>query len=160
MLDHPTHPDASALAQVTATPPAPPPATPEPLVASGGCASLTACEYLVLVRQIGRLQQQMTLLVRKHELQLGHWQRQLMRQSVRLMLERTRAEWGLLPQLAQAVNPSPAVRVVAAAQTDALICRTGCQMDSDHWRDGDVCKRDSRACVMNLPSANGVPNGG
>jgi len=46
------------------------------------------------------------------------------------------------------------------AQTDALICRTGCQMDSDHWRDGEVCKRDSRVCVMNLPSANGVPNGG
>ena len=156
MFDHPTHPDASALAPVTATPPAP----PAPLVASGGCASLTACEHLVLVRQIGRLQHQMTLLVRSHELQLGQWQRQLMRQSVRLMLERTRVEWGLLPQLAQAINPSPAVRVVAAAQTDALICRTGCQMDSDHWRDGDVCKRDSRVCVMNLPSANGVPNGG
>lgn len=156
MLHNPTQPDAPALVPSPVIPPAP----PEPVAGSGGCTSLMACEHLALVRQIGRLQQQMTLLVRTHELQRGRWQRQLMRQSVRLMLARTRAEWGLVPHLAQTVSRSPAVQVVAAAQTDALICRTGCQMDSDHWRDGDVCKRDSRVCVVNLPCADGVPNGG
>ncbi|HRK37979.1 MAG TPA: hypothetical protein PK347_06275 [Burkholderiaceae bacterium] len=110
-------------------------------------ASMTACEHLMLGRNLGRLQQQMTVLVRSYELQLGYWQRQLMRQSVLLILERTRVNWGLVPLAGQVDVLSPTARVLSVAQTDALICRTGCQMDGDHWREGELCKRDSRACV-------------
>jgi len=136
------------------------PDTSTPVAAGTVPGSMTACEHLMLVRHLGRLQQQMTVLVRSYELQLGHWQRQMMRQSVRLMLERTRADWGLIPFAGQADGASSTVRVVAVAQTDALICRTGCQMDSDHWRDGDVCKRDSRACVIGMPEAVITPSRG
>lgn len=128
---------------------------------------LMAREHLVLVRHLARLQHQMTLLVRSHETQLRHWQRQLMRQSVRLMLERTRADWGQVPRGRQALDPTPAALVstaplsdsglsqtLATAQTDALVCRTGCQMDGDHWRNGELCKRDGRACVLGVSAAD------
>jgi len=129
--------------------------------------ALVAREHLALIRQLARLQQQMTLLVRSHDTQLRHWQRQLMRQSVRLLLERSRADWGLVPSAWQALSamsnaqesranlsdPS-LVQALATAQTDALICRTGCQMDGDHWRDGELCKRNGQACAAGLPATD------
>lgn len=129
--------------------------------------SLVVREHQVLIRHLARLQQQMTLLVRSHDTQLRHWQRQLMRQSVRLMLERTRADWELVPQGRQAPAATPAAPVsavtvadsslaqaLATAQTEALICRTGCQMDGDHWRDGELCKRNGRACAVGVSAAD------
>ncbi len=123
---------------------------------STGFSLMPEREHLVLVRHLARLQQQVTVLIRSHEAQLRHWQRQLMRQSVRLMLERTRADWGLVPCASQAVDPpvtaTPSVpglsQTLASAQTNALICRTGCQMDGDHWREGELCKRDGRVCAV------------
>lgn len=121
-------------------------------------------EHLVLVKRLAHLQQHMTLLVTSYETQLRLWQHKLMRQSVRLMLERTRADWGLVPHalLAGAAELVAATSVtepaepglaqaLASAQTDALICLTGCQMDGDHWRDGEWCKRSGRACAVVVP---------
>lgn len=138
-----------------------------PAVFAAVPASLAQREHLLLVRHLARLQQQMTVLVRSHETQLRHWQRQLMRQSVRLMLERTRVDWGLGPRAPQAGTARPVAPVsvaapvdpclaqtLASAQTDALICHTGCQMDGDHWRDGELCKRNGRACTVDAPTTD------
>jgi len=119
-------------------------------------ASLEACEHVLLVKHLARLQKQMSQLVHGYEAQLRHWQRQLMRQSVRLMLERTRADWGLVgtPTGARPPADPQVLGTLAFAATDALICRTGCQMDGDHWRDGELCKRDGRACAMGVSAAS------
>lgn len=105
-------------------------------------------EQVVLVKRLARLQKQMSQLVLSYEAQLFHWQRQLMRQSTRLMLERTRGEWGLL-RGPSAREPHPHMReAMASAETDALICRTACVMDEHHWRDGELCKRTGQVCVL------------
>lgn len=112
--------------------------------------SLPEQEHLMLVKRLGQLQKQMTLLVSSYESQLCHWRRQLMRQSIRLMLERTRRDWGLLSATPAKRAPSdtPMLGTVAAAETEALICKTGCMMDNHHWRDGDQCLRTGMACQL------------
>ena len=106
-------------------------------------------EHLALVRHLARLQKQMSQLVHGYEAQLRHWQRQLMQQSIRLMLERTRGDWGLARARA-GVRPAADPQVLgtlAAAEAEALICRTGCVMDEQHWREGDLCRLNGRDCV-------------
>lgn len=105
-------------------------------------------EHQVLIRRLAAMQQRVSQLVLSYEAQLAHWKHQLMRQSARLMLERTRADWGLvtLP------DPEPASRlgarrVVAQAQARAVVCRVGCQMDGDHWRQGDQCRLSGQDCA-------------
>lgn len=102
-------------------------------------------EHAVLVRRLAQLQRQVSALVLTHHVQWRHWQAQLMRQSVRLLLARTQAAWGLLPG-ATPEGATPEALAPYAAQADALICRTGCQMDDDHWRDGEHCRRTGREC--------------
>lgn len=110
-------------------------------------------EHLLLVKRMGQLQKQMTQnqmtqLVNGYEAQLSHWQRRLMRQSTRLMLERTRGEWGLL-RGPSAHEPHPHMReAMASAETDALICRTACVMDEHRWHHGELCKRTGQVCVL------------
>lgn len=148
------------------------PATPSRLAAHAAVGLLGIDqEHLLLVKHMARLQRQMTVLVNGYEAQLRHWQRQLMWQSVRLMLERTRADWGLVPPHARQLQAAGALTAVndaavaghsagglghtlASAQTEALICRTGCQMDSDHWRDGERCKRSGQACALGACAEN------
>lgn len=103
-------------------------------------------EHAVLVRRMARLQTQMSALVRSHERQLHFWQQRLMRQSTRLMLERTRADWGLPLQDAQA--RAQVRTATAAAEAQGVLCRTGCVMDAQHWREGDTCRRTGQACVL------------
>ncbi|GAB4090503.1 hypothetical protein [Hydrogenophaga soli] len=105
-------------------------------------------EHLLLIRRLAALQQRVSQLVLSYEAQLAHWKHQLMRQSVRLMLERTRADWGLV------VTPRPehaprqgAQQVLVQAQARAVVCRTGCQMDGDHWRQGDQCRLSGQDCA-------------
>ncbi|MBA4261199.1 MAG: hypothetical protein C0443_04030 [Comamonadaceae bacterium] len=97
-----------------------------------------------------RLQADTALLVRAHQRELRHWQDQLLRQSALLLIEHTRAAWGLVPGLsAQPWPPTPAAAPWAAGQlpqAHAVICRTGCALDHDHWRDGDQCRRTGQAC--------------
>lgn len=95
----------------------------------------------------------MSRLVHGYETQLRHWQQQLMRQSIRLMLERTRGYWGLLRTHSDARQPTDprVLNTVAAAEADALICRTGCVMDEQHWREGDLCRLNGRSCVVESP---------
>lgn len=112
--------------------------------------SPTEQEHLALLRQMARLQKQMSQLVHGYEAQLRRWQQQLMLQSIRLMLERTRGNWGLLrthSDAGQLADPR-VLGSVAAAEADALICRTGCVMDVQHWRDGDLCRLSGRSCVV------------
>lgn len=110
---------------------------------------LSEQEHLVLVKHLARLQKQMSQLVHSYESQLRHWQRQLMRQSIRLMLERTRGDWGLVRARATTWHAAdPQVRgTLAVAEAEALICRTGCVMDDQHWREGDLCRLSGRDCV-------------
>lgn len=114
-------------------------------------------EHLLLVKRMGQLQKQMTQLVNGYEAQLSHWQRRLMRQSIRLMLARTRGDWGLLqatPSRRQPVD-TPMLDPAAAAEAEALICKTGCMMDNHHWRDGDQCLRTGMACLVSAPAQTG-----
>lgn len=111
-------------------------------------------EHLLLVRRLAQLQRQVSALVLTHQVQWRHWQTQLMRQSVRLMLARTQVAWGLVPGAEAAVSgdmstsdtSDTAALAPYADQADALICRTGCQMDDDHWREGDYCRRTGQGC--------------
>jgi len=97
-----------------------------------------------------RLQADTAQLVRSHQNGLRHWQDQLLRQSGLLLVERARADWGLVPGL----PARPWVQPPAAApwasrhmpQAHALICRTGCELDQDHWRAGDQCRRTGQMC--------------
>ena len=108
-------------------------------------------EHLLLVRRLAQLQCQVSALVLTHHVQWRHWQAQLMRQSVRLLLARTQVAWGLVPG-AEAImsgdmsTPDTAALAPYADQADALICRTGCQMDDDHWREGEHCRRTGQGC--------------
>lgn len=114
-------------------------------------------EHLLLVKRMGQLQKQMTQLVNGYEAQLSHWQRRLMRQSIRLMLARTRGDWGLLqatPSRRQPVD-TPMLDPAAAAEAEALICKTGCMMDNHHWRDGDQCLRTGMVCLVSAPAQTG-----
>lgn len=108
-----------------------------------------AQEHAVLVRRLARLQKQISQLVLNHEAQLQHWQQQLMRQSILLMLERTRGDWGLSGQVARRLTTGDrqVAHTLAHAAADALICRTGCAGDGHHWRDGEVCRLSGQACV-------------
>ena len=103
---------------------------------------------------MGQLQKQMTQLVNGYEAQLSHWQRRLMRQSIRLMLARTRGDWGLLQAPPGRRRPvhAPTLGTLAAAEADALICKTGCVMDNHHWRNGDQCLRTGLACQVSAPA--------
>lgn len=109
-----------------------------------------AHEHQALVRHLARVQQRMTALVRTHQQQLSHWQDLLMRQSIRLLLARTQLAW-LTPSQPL---PSPSARsdgvqsAIARAQAEALICRSGCTSQADHWREGPHCKRTGNACVL------------
>ena len=77
-------------------------------------------------------------------------QDQLLRQSARLLVQRARIDWGLLPGL----PARPLVSVPEAApwalrlfpQAHQLICRTGCEQDAHHWREGDQCRRTGQTC--------------
>ena len=113
-------------------------------------APLAQREYLILVRQLARVQQHMTVLVNGYEAQLSQVQRQLMRQSVLLLLARTRVDWGLSSAMpdTQRFADAPVRDALVAAQTEALICKTGCVTDNHHWRDGDQCLRTGMACVV------------
>ena len=106
-----------------------------------------------------RLQADTALLVRAHLRELRHWQDQLLRQSALLLIERARAAWGLVPGLsAQPWPATPEAAPWAAAQlpqAHAVICRTGCALDHDHWRDGDQCLRTGQACDR-LPDGGGA----
>ena len=112
-------------------------------------------EHAVLLRQWARLQAQISLLVQSHDRQLRQAQAQLMRQSVRGLLERSRADWGL-PHAPPLLTATPQAQALA----DALICRTGCVMDDHHWREGDQCRRTGLACSMavekTIKSASGA----
>jgi hypothetical protein len=67
-----------------------------------------------------------------------------MRQSVRLMVERTRVDWGLVSAAVAAEKWQASCS--AQQETEALICRTGCVMDDHHWREGEFCRRSGKAC--------------
>lgn len=105
-------------------------------------------EHPLLIRRLAVLQQRVSQLVVSYEAQLAHWQRQLMHQSVRLMVERTRAEWGLKAPVPTGAAPrTGAQTVMAQAHMRALVCRTGCQTDGDHWRQGDQCRLTGQDCA-------------
>ncbi len=123
----------------------------------GSVASRADDEPLLLVKRMARLQKQMSQLVLGYEAQLQHWQRQLMRQSTRLLLERTRADWELAGGGGVRPKAAPNAQVahtVAHAEAEALICRTGCVMDEHHWRDGELCKRSGQVCALGGVSAD------
>ncbi len=135
-----------------------------------------AREHAVLVNRLARLQTQVGQLISSHDSQLRHWQQQLLRQSARLLVERTRGHWGLLavePELASewgsewvpepGRGPGPGHgpghdpaherggawrAAVAEAHTQATLCQTGCVMDGHHWRAGDQCTRTGQVCVL------------
>lgn len=114
-------------------------------------------EHVALIKRMARLQVQMSQLVLAYEAQLKHWQSQLMLQSIRLLLERTRAEWGLSHA---PTRSTPAVaNTWATAEADALICRTGCQLEGDHWREGERCKLNGRACVVGASGVDATTGG-
>ena len=52
-------------------------------------------EQGALLRYLSALQNRISQMVQDHAQQLAHGRQQLMRQSVRLMLTRTQAAWGL-----------------------------------------------------------------
>lgn len=97
-----------------------------------------------------RLQADMIRLLRHHQQAQRYWLDQLLRQSAQLLIERARADWGLLPGIpARPLNLPPQAAAWVAVrmpQAHALICRTGCAMDNDHWRDGDQCRRTGLTC--------------
>lgn len=144
-------PASPATAATTQHSPAVPPAT-------RWTAPRADDEPLLLLKRMARLQKQMSQLVLGYEAQLQHWQRQLMRQSTRLLLERTRTEWGLTgqgPRPSAAANAQVA-HTVAHAEAEALICRTGCVMDEHHWRDGELCKRSGQVCALGGASSENL----
>lgn len=67
-----------------------------------------------------------------------------------LLVERARAAWGLVPGVpAQPWPATPEAAPWAAVhlpQAHALICRTGCALDRDHWRAGEQCRRTGQPC--------------
>jgi phytoene dehydrogenase-like protein len=107
-----------------------------------------AKEHLVLIRQLARLQADMTELMNHHAAELQRWQRRLMRQSVRLMLERTRAEWNIDGSRDDDGTDALLNDPASAQEADLLICQIGCVMDGFHWRDGTRCKRTHLACRL------------
>lgn len=108
----------------------------------------TEKEHLVLIKQLARLQRQMTAMVNDHAVELQHWQRRLMRQSVRLILERTRAEWNIRGSQFDDSTEDLLADRAAALEADLLICQAGCVMDGFHWRDGVRCKRTDLTCHL------------
>ena len=109
---------------------------------------LAANEHLVLIRQLARLQVDMTELVNHHAAERQRWQHRLMRQSVRLVLERTRAAWNITDRPNDDNDETLFVDLSSAQEAEQLICRTGWVMDGFHWRDGVRCKRTNVACHM------------
>lgn len=109
---------------------------------------LAANEHLVLIRQLARLQVDMTELVNHHSAELQQWQRRLMRQSVRLMLERTRAAWHITDSHNDDDNEAFLSDQASTQEAELLICQTGCLMDGFHWRDGVRCKRTNLVCRL------------
>lgn len=105
-------------------------------------------EHRVLVRYLANLQRRISELVSCHQQQVRHWQDVLMRQSIRLLLERTRADWHLLgcTDVTSDHDIPPTADAVQAAA--AVMCQTACVMDDLHWRDGDLCRRTGQACTL------------
>jgi hypothetical protein len=88
--------------------------------------------------------------LRRQRCDLLHWQDQLLRQSARLLVLRARIDWGFFPglparPLADPVEAAPwASRLFP--QAHQVICRTGCEQDADHWREGEQCRRTGQVC--------------
>lgn len=95
--------------------------------------------------------------LRRQRRDLLQWQDQLQRHSVRLLVQRARIDWGLLPGVpALLVMASPGAAPWAAGlypHAHAVICRTGCEAEGDDWRDGGQCRRTGEACDRNNPAA-------
>jgi len=108
-----------------------------------------AAALRALHRQMQR-QAEVADVLRRQRREQVQWQDQLLRQSARLLVMRARMDWGLLPGL----PARPPVAVAEAApwasrwfpQAHQLICRTGCEQDAQHWREGDQCRRTGQAC--------------
>lgn len=88
--------------------------------------------------------------LRRQRRDLLQWQDQLLRQSARLLVLRARIDWGFLPGLPARPLAGPAEAAPWARrlfpQAHQLICRTGCEQDADHWRDGEQCRRTGQTC--------------
>lgn len=97
-----------------------------------------------------RLQAAVARLLREHQKEVRHWQDQLLHLSAVLLIDRARLDWGLISGVpARPLWPSPQPAPWGVAQTPlahAVICRTGCVMDDDHWLEGDQCRRTGQAC--------------
>ncbi len=108
-------------------------------------------EHRVLVQHLAHLQTRMSELVQRHRQQVRHWQDVLMRQTIRLLLERTRTDWHLLdaqPPLSDPPDADSPLTAEAAQATQAIICQTGCVMDELHWRNGERCRLTGQTCLL------------
>lgn len=104
-------------------------------------------EHLALVRQLGRLQTQVTALVEAQSHQQAAWTKEVLRLRAQLIIQDTQAFWGMayarLPRhrLAKRENTRPAPSV------KQVICQSGCVSQAHAWLDGDdQCRLYGGAC--------------
>lgn len=126
-----------------------PSAAPAPAAANTRHGPAPAAALRALQQHIER-QAEVAEVLRRQRRELRHWQDQLLRQSARLLVLRARIDWGLLPGLPARPLASPAEAAPWASrlfpQVHQLICRTGCESEAHHWREGAHCRRTGGAC--------------
>lgn len=102
------------------------------------------------LQQLTERQAEVAYVLRQQRQALIHWEHQLMRQNIRVLLQRARIDWGLAPGLLPRPLPSvPEAAPWAASlfpQAHRVICRSGCENDGDHWLDGERCARTGQLC--------------
>lgn len=123
--------------------------TPAP-AAEPGLWGHEARAALQTLEQLNQRQAEVADVLRRQRRELLHWQDQLLRQSVRLLVQRARIDWGLLPGLPARPPVTPVEAAPWASHrfplAHQLICRTGCESEGHHWRQGAHCRRTGSAC--------------
>lgn len=109
-------------------------------------------EHMVMLRQLGGLQQRMDEVGRQHQQQLRRWQAENLRLRAELVLLRTSVFWGLGAAVAwhrpgrRRALPAPVVEA-GTREAQAVICQTGCMGHAHPWLEADgQCRRSGQAC--------------
>lgn len=123
---------------------------------TGEATQELAQEHGVLLRQLGRLQSRMALLLAGHAKEVQRLQAEVLRLRGRLLVASTRVYWGLGARLdAPFYLPSgsvvPGVDATArkpVATAAAVLCQTGCVGHAHHWLGEDgQCRLNGEPCV-------------
>lgn len=112
-------------------------------------------EHGVALRMWGRMQNEVSQLVRSQQAERAKWHTELMRLRAALMITRTAVWWGMGLGGASparggrghgkvsAVRPDPPKRT----QSDEVLCDTACVGHAHHWLDDSLmCARSGQAC--------------